>query len=164
MRDIYVYFYGPDIKGDSQDELNTDAIEIESWSEAQSMPTSDTRSASGSATIGKPNFSDFNFTKLYDSSSVLLMQNFIKGTEFQKVVLKCYRAYKDQRVCFLEVTMTESIISNYSFSAGSGGFPVENLSIDYGTIEYKYTDTDKKTGAATQPKTIKYSRITNAKV
>ena len=70
MTDIYAMFYGPDVTGDSQDQLNQSWIEIDTLQTSFNMPTTGARSGSGSATSGKVNMGDFIFTKNMDTSSL----------------------------------------------------------------------------------------------
>jgi type VI protein secretion system component Hcp len=41
---------------------------------------------------------------------------------------------------YLTVAMEHVIISNYTVSGGPGDIPVENVSLDYGTVRYDYKE------------------------
>ncbi|MBL7998525.1 MAG: type VI secretion system tube protein Hcp [Candidatus Kapabacteria bacterium] len=163
MRDLYLHITGPDIKGDSTDNLNKGAIEFDSWQTGNGMAITGSRSANGNASVGRPIFSELVISKQLDSSSPYLLQNCIKGTTIDQMIIRQYRASKTERVMFLEITMTECIISSYSMSSPGEGIPSEVFSINYGKIQYKYTDTDKDTGQAANPVIQSYSLITNEK-
>ncbi len=161
--DIYLFFKEPNVAGDSEDAENSNAIEIFSFADGSAMPVTEGRSFAGAGTSGIAHFNEFSFTKMTDSASVPLMKHCWEGTHFKEVKVKCYRSTgNNQRICYLEITMTGCVITSISFSASMGGLPVESIAIDYSKITYSYRDTDKATGAQKDPMHIYYDRVTNA--
>ena len=77
MKDIYVKFDSPAIKGESQDKDHKDWIEINSWSQAISQPRSATASTAGGHTAERCEHRDMVFTKDLDVVSPLLYQQMI---------------------------------------------------------------------------------------
>ncbi|GIV53611.1 MAG: hypothetical protein KatS3mg039_0129 [Candidatus Kapaibacterium sp.] len=160
--DIYLFFKSPDIAGDSEDKENKGAIEILSFSDGSSMPTTDGRSFAGSGTSGIADFRTFQFSKLVDSASVPLMKHCWQGTHFAEVLVKCYRTTGDgQRICYLEIKMEGCVITDAAWSASNGGLPGETYSLDYGKITYTYADTEKLKGSQKAQKVVSYDRVTN---
>jgi type VI protein secretion system component Hcp len=81
-------------------------------------------------------------TKYMDTSTNELLKFCWSGKQIAKATLSCYRSdgAADKPVKYLEVSMEHVVISNFSISGGPGDIPVENVSLDYGTIRYSYLD------------------------
>ena len=92
-------------------------------------------------------------TKYLDAGSTELLRACWGGQQFKQVLLTCYRSdgAKDNKpVQYLKVDMQHVIVANYSVSGGPGDVPVENVSLDYGVIQYTYAEQkheDGKTGS-----------------
>ncbi|MBX7154353.1 MAG: type VI secretion system tube protein Hcp [Candidatus Kapaibacterium sp.] len=161
MTDVYLYFHGPDVAGDSQDSENIGAIEIMSFSFGSDMPTTDARSYAGSGTTGKVHMSDFSFVKSTDSASVPLMKHCWIGTHFEKVLVKCYRAHNTGRIEYLNILLESCVVSDFLIGASSG-VPTESVMLNYGKISLKYTDSEKLSGKGSANKqVIAYDRVQN---
>lgn len=162
MSEIYAKFLEPTIAGDSEDKLNVGWIELESFSVNFYMPTTERRSGAGSATVGKVDMGDFNFTKIMDTSSVPLTKNSWMGTHFKKIEVKLYRGFEDGRACYLNFLFEDAVLTSSTTGASGYGLPMENYSINYGKLFVKYTPTDHATGkASSNTITAGYNRITN---
>jgi type VI secretion system secreted protein Hcp len=66
-----------------------------------------------------------------------------------------------QEVEYMSVELEEVVISNFSISAGGGDLPVENISLAYGKITYKYDPADEKTGKKAGSKPVSHDLKTN---
>jgi type VI secretion system secreted protein Hcp len=66
--------------------------------------------------------------------------------------------HAEQLETFLELKLTNAMISSYSFSSG-GDRPMESLSINFTKIEYKYTPYDDQHKAGT-PVPMTYDLLT----
>jgi type VI secretion system Hcp family effector len=140
-------------------------VEVLSWSHSFSQATSPTRSSSGSASVEHAKHHNFSITKYLDVATHSLLRHHWIGKQYKTVVMTCYRASgedKGQGVPYLKVTMEHVLVSNYSLSGGGGDLPVENLSLDYGIIEYNYIDQKQDTGQSDSNKPAKYSLETRA--
>ena len=107
------------------------------------QPTSPTRSTAGSGTVEQATHQNLTFTKYLDASTNELLKACWSGKQFQKATLTCYRAdgaADNKPVEYLKIEMQHVIIANYSVSGGPGDIPVENVSLDYGVIQYSYKD------------------------
>lgn len=158
MEDIYMHVAG--VQGDSEDSMNTGAIEVMSLSFGGTMPLSGSRSGAGSGAVADVSMSEVNISKLMDKSTVPLLGDNWTGKHYEKIFFKFYRSEAEQRVMYLEMMLEHVVISSYALSGG-GDIPVESLSMNYGAISVKYTPTSKETGkAGGQPVIATYSRIT----
>jgi type VI secretion system secreted protein Hcp len=128
---MYIRFEGPAITGASTAAGHAGEIEMLSWSHGFVQPTSP---APVQAT-----HQNFSFTKYLDSASNELMKYFWSGQQFQKANVSLYRGDGDGAL-YLTIAMEHVIILNVSVSGGPGGVPVENISLDYGLLQYNYID------------------------
>jgi type VI secretion system secreted protein Hcp len=138
---MYIKFETPNIEGSSAAAEHAKEIEILSWSHGFSQPTSATRSTAGAGTVEQANHQNFSFAKYLDKATTPLLKNCWGGKQFEKATVTCFRAdgaLDNKPIKYLEVIMEHVVISNYSISGGSGDVPVENISLDYGTVKYTY--------------------------
>jgi type VI secretion system secreted protein Hcp len=160
---IFLKIETPDIKGESSHKGHEAQIEVLSWSHGVSQPTSPVRSTAGSGTVERANHMDLNFTKYVDIASTDLIKHCWAGTHFGKLTLAQYRsAGNDTKdVEFLTVELEDVVISSYQIGAGGGDIPIENVSLAYGKVTYKYDPADAKTGAKKGNKPVSHDLKTN---
>jgi type VI secretion system secreted protein Hcp len=153
------------IEGESKDGKNPGTIEILSWNHAFHQPTSPVRSTAGAGTVEKATHSDLSFNKYLDGASHGLLKACWAGTTIKTAVLKAFRAdgavETGASTAYLEINLESVVISNYSVSGGPGDIPMENVSLNYGSVEYKYTPQKQKEGSAEAQKPAKHDLITN---
>jgi type VI secretion system secreted protein Hcp len=146
---MYIKFVneaGTAIKGEAEDDKHKEWVEVLSWSHGFSQPASPIRSSTGS-TIERANHSDFSITKYLDSATDDLLKACWSGDQFKSVDLECFRADGDNApIKYLEVNMEDVIVSNVNLSGGGGDIPIENISLGYSKVTYKY-DSKKKSDA-----------------
>jgi type VI secretion system secreted protein Hcp len=133
---MYLKFIEPNVPSQGE-------IEVLSWNHGFAQPTSPTRSAAGSGTVEQATHQNLTFTKYLDATTNELLKACWSGKQFQKATLTCYRAdgaADNKPVEYLRIEMQHVIISNYSISGGPGDIPVENVSLDYGIIQYNYKE------------------------
>lgn len=146
---IYIEFKEPNIVGESTDSNHKNQIEIMSWNHGFSQPTSPTRASAGGGTVEMANHSDFSFTKYTDAASDDLLQYCWSGKHIKSATVHAYRANGDNKPCkYLEINMDSVIVSNFNLGGGSSDIPVENVSLSYGKVTYKYIPQDESTGSA----------------
>lgn len=164
MKDIYLKFGSPALKGESQDKDHSGWIEISSWSQAITQPRSAVASTSGGHTSERCEHDDMVFTKDIDVVSPLMYQHASGGTTFDEVTVDFMRADGDgARVKYLEVKLKYVIISSISSAVGSSGstgttadtastkasstsaststtsLPTEKFTLKYAAAQWKYT-------------------------
>jgi type VI secretion system secreted protein Hcp len=107
-----------------------------------------------------PNVSEIVVTKMMDSTSPLLFQESLIGKAV-KAQIDLVETGSDQLNTYLEITLTNAMISGYSVSSG-GDRPSESISINFTKIEYKYTPFDDQHKAGTPvPVTYDLTTATN---
>lgn len=125
-----------DIKGESQADGFTDQIEIMSFSHNVSMQVtnnvSDTESTSGRAHVG-----EMSLTKFIDLATPKLNEYCCRGRVIKEAVLTLCRNDNGKMLPFIVYTLTNVIISHLSVSGGSGGKPVETMSLHFTKIKWE---------------------------
>lgn len=136
--DYFLKIEGAD--GESTDDKHKKEIEIESWSVGGTNSGSFSSRTSGGGT-GKVQLQDFHFVKRADKASSKLFTACCTGEHFKKVTLTCRRAGKEQQE-FLIIEMTGAVVSSFQTggSAGSELIPMDQVSLNFGKIEYKYKE------------------------
>jgi type VI secretion system secreted protein Hcp len=156
MFDAYLQIDG--IKGESLEDKHKDWIEVLSFNHAVSQPTSSTRSSSGGATTGISEHGDIMVTKFIDLSSPKLLEAVSTGKHFKKAVIEVFRQSGDSKVKYLTVNLEEVLISTVQTGGNGHGpeLPVENVGLNYGKIEWVYTQQKRADGSGGGNTTGKY--------
>lgn len=137
--DIFLKIDG--IEGESTDKVHPNEIQIESFSFG--VTNSGTGGRGGGSGAGKASFQDVHFTKLADKSSPVLMMKCATGEHIPSAMLTVRKAGGDQKD-YYKIKLTDVMVSSFQ-NAGSGGdsTPVENLSLNFVKIEFKYAIQNK---------------------
>jgi len=128
------------VEGESTDSKHAKEIELESWSFGGTNAGS--FSSGGGGGTGKVALGDFNFVKKTDKSSAKLLTACCTGEHITKgATLVCRKAGKDQQE-FLTIVLSPVIVSSYQTggSAGSDVIPMDQVSLNFGKVEYKYKE------------------------
>jgi type VI secretion system secreted protein Hcp len=135
------------VDGESTDEKHTGWIEIVRFGIGVLQEVSATASSSGGAGAERTDFSDFIVRKLLDKTSPKLALACAAGTHINKIVVELCRSGTDNQP-YMVYTMQNCIISRVITTRGDdvGGFPAETIRINFGRIEYRYIQIDRKTG------------------
>lgn len=139
---MFIKFENPAIQGSSNVPGHKDEIEVLSWNHGFAQSASPTRSGGG-GTVESASHQSLAFAKYLDHATDDLLRLCWGGKQIGKATLSCYRsdgAGDGKPVEYLRIAMEHVIISNYSISGGPGDVPVENVSLDYGTVQYTYLD------------------------
>ncbi|BAP45287.1 Hcp family type VI secretion system effector [Pseudomonas sp. LJDD11] len=151
--DAIILDLGDTIKGDSLIEGYADKIEVMSYSHNVAMQVTNDVSNS-ERTSGKPHIGEFTLTKFIDSSTPDLNGYCCSGKPITeaKITIGRNAAEADGKILpFIVYTLTNVVISNVSVSGGSGGKPVETLSLNFTKIKWELTaqkDDGTKEGTA----------------
>lgn len=158
MFDTFLQLDG--VPGEATDDKHKDWIELLSYDHSMMQPVSSTRSSAGGAATGRTQHGDFSITKFVDKASPKLYEAVSNGKHFSKAKIEVCRAGGGQ-VKFLEITLEEVMISNVSLSSHGQSkkgdeLPVENVHLNYGKIEWVYTQQKRKDGSGGGNVTAKY--------
>ncbi len=129
---------GGSIKGETQDDAQKGAgdIDVLAWSWGAS--NSGSFHAGGGGGSGKANFQDISITKYLDKASPALLIALASGTHIPTAKLLVRKAGKGQKK-YLEITMTKVLVSSIS-TGGSGGEDklTENISLNFAQVKFEY--------------------------
>ena len=133
-----------DIKGESQDSVHKESIDILAWSWGLSQ--SGSFSSGGGGGSGKVNVQDLSLTKYVDASSTALMLAACKGTHIKSAVLTVRKA-GDKPLEYLKITLDNVLVSSLS-TGGSGGEDrlTENVSLNFAKFKVEYSKQGKDGG------------------
>jgi type VI secretion system secreted protein Hcp len=137
-------------------------IEIQSYSHGVSQSASASASTAGGATTGRCNHADFTISKMLDKASAILAQKCSDGSHIPTVTLTLTRAGGGDRVPYMVYTLTSCIVSSVSIGGGTGSFPNESVSFNYGKIEWTYTQQKREDGSGGGKTTGSWNLQTNA--
>lgn len=158
MFDTYLQLEG--VPGEATDDKHKDWIELTSYSHDMMQPVSSTKSSAGGAASGRTQHGDFVVTKFVDKASPKLYEAVSNGKHFSKAKIEVCRAGGSQ-VKFLEITLEEVMVSSVSMGSTGGSkngeeLPTESVHLNYGKIEWTYTQQKRKDGSGGGNVTAKY--------
>ena len=135
------------IKGESTDKDHKDWISLISFSHSISQATS---IPSGGGAAGKVTHLEIVITKRVDIASPKLYEACATGKHFPNAVIDVSRSAVAAPVKYLVIRMQDVIISGVASSGASGNdFPVETVSLNYGSIQWVYTPQNPDGSAGT---------------
>ena len=135
------------LKGEAQDDAHKDEIDILAWSWGMSQSGTTHMGSGGGA--GKVNVQDISLTKYVDNSSTDLMKFCTNGDHIEEGTLVVRKA-GGEALEYIILVMKDIIVSSVS-TGGSGGEDrlTENVSLNFGAYEIKYTPQTKDGAAGT---------------
>ncbi|MDR0353359.1 MAG: type VI secretion system tube protein Hcp [Opitutaceae bacterium] len=154
--DAYLYIMGMENLGESQSEyaskIGLGAIEITDYGFGITMPIAENRSATGAATTGRADLTEFECTKNLDASTAHLCHACMSGRHIEKITCRIFRSVGETNVEYVTLEFTDVLITSCTVSGSGDELPKESLKFSYGAIKYTYTVTDHATGKATSEK------------
>ena len=147
--DIFIEIDG--IPGESTDDKHKDWIEVLSYSHGMDMST------------GKVAHIDFNFVKRLDKSSPIINLAVNTGEHFKEATVQiCSKG--GEKLCYMEYKMTDVYITSVHVGGSSSSeIPMEEISLNYGKIVWKFTPQDEA-GRPKPPITTGWDLKLNKKV
>lgn len=136
------------IPGESTDDKHKDWIEVLSFHHGLSQPASGAPSDRGGRSAERCNHQDFTIVHGLDKASPKLALYCCNGKHISSVKLELCRAAGDKQK-YMEYVLSDVIVSSVRPGGSAQGgetIPLEEVSFNYGKIEWTYTETDHKTG------------------
>ncbi|MBI4848470.1 MAG: type VI secretion system tube protein Hcp [Nitrospirae bacterium] len=136
------------VPGESTDDKHKDWIEILSYSHGLSQPSSGARSSGGAASAERCSHQDFSIVKTLDKASPKLFLNCCNGAHLKSATIELCRATGDKQK-YMEYKLSDVLVTSVrpgGSAQGGENLPLEEVSFNYGKIEWTYTVTDHKTG------------------
>lgn len=144
--DIFLLLDG--IAGESLSARHAGWIEVQSFSEGVQRPNPNER----------PQFGPLSIVKRIDRSSPRLALHAIEGKRLSMGTLEVLRS-GETAIRFLQVKMTNVAVTSFQQSAATAQVPMDQLSLDFRTIQWTYTEIDA-TGRPVRDITCSWSRDT----
>jgi len=136
------------IPGESTDDKHKDWIEVLRFRLAMRQSSAGQRSTGGAATAGRVNVKPLVVLKLLDKASPKLALACCTGEHIPEVRLQLCRATGD-KTPYMEYILNDVIVTQVSRGANNDQelpLPMEEVAFDFGTITWKYTQPDHRTG------------------
>ncbi len=136
------------VGGESTDDKHKDWIEVLSYSHGVSQISSGAASSGGGRSAQRCDHQDFSVVHTLDKASPKLALYCCDGTHIKEVTVELCRAAGDKQK-YMEYKMSEVIVASArpgGSAQGGEALPLEEVSFNYGKIEWTYTETDHKTG------------------
>ncbi len=130
------------IPGESADDKHKDWIDVLSYELGATLPV---ELGQGGQLTGKASLSDFSIVKPLDKSSPKLYESLTTGKHIKEVIIELTKTTGVKQK-YMEYKLTDVIISSILTSGSSSGqdpSPLEQVSFNYGKIEWKYTELDE---------------------
>ena len=137
MADIYAFLELEGIEGESQDSEYTDKIELQSFSWGASNNSS--YAVGTGSGIGKGQIHDIACSKFTDKSSLKLLERAVNGKPIDSGKLSLLKMSGETKIPYLEVELTNVVVTSYQLSAGSDGqLPMESLTLHFVKVQSHY--------------------------
>jgi len=137
-----------ELDGESTDDQHKKWIEVLSFSHGVSQPSSGSASSGGARSAERCDHQDFSVVKALDKTSPKLNLFCCNGKHIPTVKIELCRATESKQK-YMEYLMSDVIVASVrpgGSAEGGDALPLEEVSFNYGKIEWTYTETDHKTG------------------
>ena len=126
-----------DIKGESQDDVHKDEIDVMNWS--WGMTQTGNMHAGGGGGAGKVSVRDLSFTKYVDKATPTLMMLCSNGKHIDKVTLTVRKAGGESQIEYLLIHLEEVIVTAYD-TGGSGAEDrlTERVTLNFAQVRVDY--------------------------
>jgi type VI secretion system secreted protein Hcp len=135
------------IKGESTDKDHGKWVDITSFEQGASIPTS---SVSTGRARAAAQFADIKIKKGLDAASPKLAEALARGTVIKSVKLHLTSTTASSRATYYQVELKNVRISSYQLGGAVNGIPIEELTLNFEEIKVTYTKIDsrgKKSGS-----------------
>jgi type VI secretion system secreted protein Hcp len=131
----YFLKFDPEIKGEAQQKGYEGQIEILSFSWGVSQAGGFSYGTGG--TSSQANLQDLSLSFRHGPASPKLMLHCATGKHITSAVLTCLRA-SDKPEKYLEITLTDVVISSYQTGGSGDDMPIESMSLNFAEIKEEY--------------------------
>lgn len=140
--DMFLKIEGEDVKGESQDSVHAEEIDVLAWSWGATQSGTMHTGTGGGA--GKVSVRDVLIHKYIDIASPALMKAVATGQHFNKATLTIRKAGGDQPLEYLIIEMEQVLISSVA-TGGSGGEDrlTETVTLNFAKFTVSYTPIGK---------------------
>ena len=151
------------VDGESTDDKHLGWIEVLAYSHGVSQPSAGSVSSGGTRYADRADLQDFSIVKTLDKASPKLALYVCNGTHINEVVLELCRA-TDEKHRYMQYRLSDVMVTVVRPSAGTVAgqvLPLEEVTFNYGKIEWIYTETDPVTGKPKGDVRAQWDLVTN---
>ncbi|NQT85755.1 type VI secretion system tube protein Hcp [bacterium] len=151
------------VPGECTDDKHKDWIEVLSFSHGVSQPASGSSSSGGGRSAERCDHQDLSIVTTLGKASPKLALFCCNGTHIASVKMELCRATGDKQK-YMGFDLSDVIVASYrpgGAAEGGEALPLEEVSFNYGKIEWIYTETDHKTGKPKGDVKAHWDLITN---
>jgi len=145
MFDAFMKIEG--IKGESTSKEHKEWFELLAFSTGLEQAASLSKSSAGGGTAARADFHDFTITKALDVGTPKIAFTCAVGDHISEITIDLCRAAGKEKVTYMQYILTDVIISSVSTGASGDAFPSEDLSFNFGKIEWKYIKQNRAGGS-----------------
>lgn len=138
----YFIKFTPEEKGESKQKGYEGQIEVLSFSWGVSQAGG--FSYSGGGGVSKANVQDLSFSFRQCSASPKLMMSCALGKHYDDAKLTCLKAAGEGQEKYLEITLTDVIVSSYQTGGSGDDMPIESISLNFDKVKEEYFAQDDK--------------------
>jgi type VI secretion system secreted protein Hcp len=135
----YFLKFTPEVPGESRQKGFENQIEILSFSWGVSQAGG--YSYGGGGGVAKANMQDLSVSFRQCGASPKLMQFCASGKHLDEAVLTCLKAGETPQK-YLEITLTDVIISSYQTGGSGDDMPIESMSLNFSKVKEEYFGQD----------------------
>lgn len=132
----YFLKFDPEIKGESQQTGYEGQIEILSFSWGVTQAGGFSYGSGG--TSAKANLQDLALSFRMSPASPKLMQYCASGKHLTTAVLTCLEASGDTAEKYLEITLTDVVISSYQTGGSGDDKPIDSMTLNFAQVKKEY--------------------------
>jgi type VI secretion system secreted protein Hcp len=151
------------VPGECTDDKHKEWIELLSLHHGLSQAGSGSASSGGARSAERCDHDNLSITKTLDKASPKLSLFCCNGTHIKEIKVELCRATGEKQK-YMAYTLNDVIVSSVRLNGsaqGEGSLPTEEVSFNYGKIEWTYTETDHKTGKAKGDVKAHWDLVTN---
>ena len=138
----YFLKFTPEVKGESKQSEFVDQIEVLSFSWGVSQAGGYSYGSGGTA--AKANLQDLSLSFRQCAASPVLMQGCATGKHYDTAVLSCLKSTGDKQQKYLEITLTDVVVSSYQTGGSGDDMPIESITLNFAkVVEGFYKQDDK---------------------
>lgn len=144
----YFLKFTPAVEGESKQKETEKQIEILSFSWGVSQAGG--YGYGGGGGVSKANVQDLSVSFRQCAASPKLMEACASGKHFDSALLTCYKASGDKQAKYLEIEMTDLIVSSYQTGGSGDDMPIESATLNFAKVKQEYFEQDDKGGTVSK--------------
>lgn len=148
-----------DIQGEATQTEFDGQIEVVTFSWGVSQPGG--FSYAGGGGVAQANLHDLTISFRMCSASPKLMEACASGKHFDDAVLTCLRSAGDKAEKYLEITLTDVLISTYQTGGSGDEFPIETIGLNFAQIKEEFFKQNDQ-GVSESAGTGQWNQLTNS--